>query len=971
MCWDTFEPDEIWAQAAREKRAGTTAGAPRGALPRGEDDAADAPPRRDRSRGPEPPPGSGFGSSRWQRGMSIPDSERARSGPGGGLGAARSSAPSGGEDASRPEDLWDDPSGTGGTGAASDFSAFGGSLEAEPRGSGRTGMEAFDLGDMSKAAAAFESELHGDRGGDAGGDALESLEPEKGEEDEDDDRFRRIDSAAPLAGTGAAMSIRSGSGDHVSVFEDFGDDEPAAAETEEPAVRPAAGGREASSMLMKMIGVAGTGEAAGVATGGSGDPVPVEDPGSDEPRAVTAAEAAGGTAPAKEEAAVSANPWGAPASVPAAAVSSNPWGDSAGLDSFKSTAGDGEAQRRIDDEARRRLAEEEEKRKWAAASAERERREEEARKAREQAAAQQKQVELVLLERISNILEGSWGRSDLPSVLSTLHANDSRVIAILSTVEALRALISRHPERVQLGRDPTMGAEMAALRMTNAQWRAHEQAEAQRKRLAEQQAQLRAQQEALARAQQQAQSISALPPVTDAPWYYADPQGNIQGPFRGGEMRQWLEAGYFKGDLPISQNPAGPFRALSGYFPDTGTAFQVREDPNAARARAEAEELQQRQQQARLEQERQARALAEQDAANRVRAEEQRRMREAHEAKARLEEENRRALEEAQRQQARMEAEAEAARRAAEEANAAQSNQLKMMLGLGGAGGGGGAGTGQDGIVAGPPEPSAAAAQQQVAAKSQKKRDKKKSAPAAQQQAPQSSEPQVQVQAKAAPPAPAWGGAAANPPSSRVEKTLGEIQAEEAREAARRARENPGGRTGGSGWAGVASAGGTTAWGGAAAVAPVVPAAAMPVPAAAARARSSGRGQVPAQPVPAGRKSASKKSGASGPAAAGGPAGNVDNFGAGGRLTPSLETWCREQMTTLNGSDDLTLVSFCMTLTDRDEIRQYLTAYLGNTPGVNGFATEFIRRTKGGGGTASEWESAGGSKKGRKKRGGK
>ncbi|EJK52449.1 hypothetical protein THAOC_28271, partial [Thalassiosira oceanica] len=89
--------------------------------------------------------------------------------------------------------------------------------------------------------------------------------------------------------------------------------------------------------------------------------------------------------------------------------------------------------------------------------------------------------------------------------------------------------------------------------------------------------------EAPARAEQaqQQQSINCLPPVTDAPWYYADPQGDIQGPYRGGEMRQWLEAGYFKGDQPISQSPGGPFRALSGYFPNTGSAFQVREGPNA------------------------------------------------------------------------------------------------------------------------------------------------------------------------------------------------------------------------------------------------------------------------------------------------------------------------------------------------------------------------------------------------------
>ena len=59
-------------------------------------------------------------------------------------------------------------------------------------------------------------------------------------------------------------------------------------------------------------------------------------------------------------------------------------------------------------------------------------------------------------------------------------ANDSSVIAILPTVEALRPLIARHPLRIQSGWDFTVGAEMAALHLTNAQWelhRAHMQAQ--------------------------------------------------------------------------------------------------------------------------------------------------------------------------------------------------------------------------------------------------------------------------------------------------------------------------------------------------------------------------------------------------------------------------------------------------------------------------------------------------------------
>ena len=39
-------------------------------------------------------------------------------------------------------------------------------------------------------------------------------------------------------------------------------------------------------------------------------------------------------------------------------------------------------------------------------------------------------------------------------------------------------------------------------------------------------------------------------------------------------MRQWLAAGYFKGDLPISQNQNGGFRALSSLFADVSVAFK-------------------------------------------------------------------------------------------------------------------------------------------------------------------------------------------------------------------------------------------------------------------------------------------------------------------------------------------------------------------------------------------------------------
>merc|ERR1711862_1035588 len=93
----------------------------------------------------------------------------------------------------------------------------------------------------------------------------------------------------------------------------------------------------------------------------------------------------------------------------------------------------------------------------------------------------------------------------------------------------------------------------------------------------------------------------------------------------------------------------------------------------------------------------------------------------------------------------------------------------------------------------------------------------------------------------------------------------------------------------------------------------------------------------------------------------------VDDFGAS--MTPALESWCKDKMQKLTGSDDLTLISFCMTLNDLVEIRQYLAAYLGSTPEVSNFANEFIHR-KGGNkkGNQEEWESADKAKKSRKKK---
>ncbi|KAL7495872.1 hypothetical protein ACHAWT_004205 [Skeletonema menzelii] len=871
VCWDTFDADEIWSQVARERRTSERGPPPSKDEPRRGSRLGDDEPRVARERR-----GTGFsttgGGGRWQRGMSIPESDR-------GSRPSRNDI-----EADNPDDLWDDPTvGGGALAAAADFSAFGGSLEDDhPRG--KTGMDAFELTDMSKAAAAFEAEMDIDKEDSGNGSGAE------------DNHNHAVDSSRPLAGSGT--TIRSGSGNDVSVFEDF--DEPSADVTPEEA--PIKGGNEAnaaSSRLMQMIGVSGTGEAS--------------------------AEETNPKSSINEKAeAVPINPWGAPA------VSSNPWGDSGGLGTFGSQANETEgvsAQQREEEARRRQQAED--KKRWDAMQA-KQQADLQAQQQQQLRQQQQDQVENVLMERVSNILENSWGKSDLNSILSTLHAEDSRVIAILSSIDQLRALISRHPQRIQLGTEG--GVIMAQLRLNNQQWqvaqaaiaqaKAHqEQQELQRRRLQEEQLrqQQAAQQEALARAraEQERQKQQVVQIVPNAPWFYADPQGNIQGPFAGDEMKQWLEAGYFKGDLPISQNNSGPFRPLASYFSDPKTAFQSKqsgEDKAAMEARAQAE----------------AEAAAKLQAAKEVEA-----RRRAEEAAKVAEEERRKAAEVELQQQAD------------------QSAQLKMMLGLGG---------GSTGI-AGPshqePEPESAAVEQPTK-KQQKKKAQQKQAQPQQLVEEKKVEKVAPAPEPAAPPAPAWGGGTA---AASRKKSMSEIQQEEAKEAARRAKEQ-GGRPSGGGWANVAATGGSTAWGGAVTNAPAAAVVSpMPVVAGVASTQKINANaawnmkQAAAASAPTTATKQAQKAAA------------VDNFGVNGQMTPTMEKWCKDQMQKLNGSDDLTLVTFCMTLTDSDEIRQYLSAYLGSTPQVNNFATEFIKRK--GGDNSAEWESAGGPKKGRKKKGGK
>jgi hypothetical protein len=876
VCFLTFEAEEIWAAVPRERRPAVK---PVSALREAPEERRPASNRRDGG-------GTAFGGSRWQRGQALPPADQAKK--------ARE------KETDNPDELWDDPAADV---AASDFTAFGGSLD--DRSDAGSAGEAFDFDKMAEASRRLEEEMHGPRSR-ASSDATGAT-GQNGEEDEDAAPDVKVDPKRPLAAVGT--TIRSGSGDNVNVFEDF-DDPDSEAEPEPVPIKASAEDPSASSRLMKMIGVV------------------KDDPGSSE---FPIAEApAAPTWGAKEGSVIPLNPWG---SGPAQ-------GSSGGQQQLQQRELDlqarlregAEAERKAREaELRRRQQEQEVAQQRAVAQQQEQERSSRSNPAATHQAGVQTQVEMVLVERVSTILETSWGRGDLMSVLSTLHAEDSRVIPLLNNVDALRALLLRNPRRISLRQDPASRAEMAVLLVTNVQWQQQQEQEAraEQEEMQRREQQLRMEEErkvAAARAQSDFRNFKV---IADAPWFYSDPQNNIQGPFRGEEMRQWLEAGYFKGNLPISQQNTGPFHQLSLLFPDLSVAFQARNDNAEEEAREE---------------------KGRQETVNRAHAE----------ARAREEAERERLVkqaEAAERERERQEA-AERARRVKGEKSAAPKNansgngssgnessaQLKLMLGL----------SGQDGAAQ-----SNVDAQQEAAPgpKASEKRSSKASNKNSQRASKETQPPSDA--SKNAP--PAWGGAAVVQPVSK--KSMSEIQKEEERVAALNATNQKGGRPSGGGWANVAAArGGSSAWTGAAAN--KTPAAVVTKSNAMAPTGIQARSKAKVAAVEMEPSTSSQQQRSSSSSVA-------EQFGA--KMSPVLEKWCKDQMQSLNGTDDLTLVSFCMTLTNPEEIRQYLTTYLGSTPTVNKFATEFINK-KGGHTKApvqEEWETtANTGKKARKKKAG-
>lgn len=61
-------------------------------------------------------------------------------------------------------------------------------------------------------------------------------------------------------------------------------------------------------------------------------------------------------------------------------------------------------------------------------------------------------------------------------------------------------------------------------------------------------------------------------------------------------------------------------------------------------------------------------------------------------------------------------------------------------------------------------------------------------------------------------------------------------------------------------------------------------------------------------------------------------------------MPAAVAEWCREQLRKMNQSDDLSLIQVCYSMQSAVDIREYLADYLGSTPQVSLFATEFIKR---------------------------
>jgi len=99
-----------------------------------------------------------------------------------------------------------------------------------------------------------------------------------------------------------------------------------------------------------------------------------------------------------------------------------------------------------------------------------------------------------------------------------------------------------------------------------------------------------------------------------------------------------------------------------------------------------------------------------------------------------------------------------------------------------------------------------------------------------------------------------------------------------------------------------------------------------------------------------------------------------DNAFGGHKIPMDLMRWCQQELRKMSMNTDATLMEFCYTLESPADIREYMRNYLGSTPQVSAFASEFIRRKskpgrhKGNSGLTSKSSNAAGRQRRRRRR---
>ena len=480
--------------------------------------------------------------------------------------------------------------------------------------------------------------------------------------------------------------------------------------------------------------------------------------------------------------------------------------------------------------------------------------------------------------------------------------------------------------------------------------------------------------------------VPAPPPllrVEPSQWQYTDPQGNVQGPFEQDNMRQWHEAGYFNAELPIKLSHWSGFHAFVTVFPDMKVAFlNTPSEPGSSLLLS----LQQQQQQQLI---RQQQLLQQQQAEEhakqaQLKAAEQERAYRAQQLQQQHEEEQRRQLLLQQQQAAQLAQQRELQIQQQQQQQAAaeqQRAQLEHERQQAAAVAAQAAAQQKPASVApwankqpGPNRSSATSAQESLLAiqsEEKARADEEKRRQAAeqskitpkgwggatssagpslaeiQQQEEQARQRQAQAEAsrtqaapattnmsfqlknllgvKAAPtPAatssgPAWGSAPA--PAAASKGSLRDIMQEE--ETVEGIAPVKGGAASSNAprkplsWAAKAGSSGFST---------------APAPAAAAAPRVAPRPVVSPVVAPAPAASSVKKAA---------PSGNKEKSDFGGKeMSKEFADWCGVQLKKLNGSDDITLMEFCMSLNSGVEVREYLSQYLGSSPAVS---TRFFR----------------------------